>query len=56
MQINNMRVKMLLDMGSDILIVNETTWKEIGKPLLKRTCKVATSVYGKKLFCGEELR
>lgn len=32
-QFSNVRVKMLLDTGNDISIVNDATWKEIGKPV-----------------------
>ena len=35
---------------SDISIIDEKTWKTIGKPYLDLTRKVARSVYGNKLI------
>ena len=48
-KINNVKVKLQLDTGSDISIINEETWKKIGTPLLKKTDKVACRVSGKRL-------
>ena len=48
-KINNNKVKLQLDTGSDILIINEETWKKVGKFLLKKTDMVAHGVSGKKL-------
>ena len=44
----------LLDTGSDISIIDESTWKKIGRPKLLNTVKVARGVSGNKLkFKGE---
>ena len=52
--INGKNVKLQLDTGSDISIINTETWIKIGRPLLKKTEKVARRISGKKLhFQGE---
>eukprot|EP00106_Octopus_bimaculoides_P019821 XP_014787263.1 PREDICTED: isoamyl acetate-hydrolyzing esterase 1 homolog [Octopus bimaculoides] len=53
-EIENIRIKMQLDTGSDITIVNEETWKFIGKPKLSKSTKSSTRYYSKELvytFC-----
>ena len=53
-KINGKNVKLQLDTGSDISIINTETWIKIGRPLLKRTEKVAHGISGRKLhFQGE---
>ena len=42
-------VKLLLDRGSDISIIDEVTWKRIGCPKLEKTFKIAKGVSGKRL-------
>ena len=55
-KINGEMVRLQLDTGSDISIINEETWKRIGRPLLTKTNKVARGVSGKQLkFKGELL-
>ena len=39
----------LLEIGSDISIIDESTWKKIGRPKLLNTIKVARGVSGNKL-------
>ena len=44
----------LLNTGSDISTIDETTWKKIGKPELRNTGKIARGISGSKLkFKGE---
>ena len=51
---NNQDVKLQLDSGSDLSIININTWKKIGRPTMLRTNKVARSVTGEKInFEGE---
>ena len=53
---NGEKVKLQLYTGSDISIVNEETWKKIGRPILNPTDKVARGISGKRLrFRGEFL-
>ena len=53
-KINGQTVKLLLDTGSDISIINEETCKKIGSPQLKNTEKEALSVSrGRRNFKGE---
>ena len=49
----NIKIKLQLDTGSDITIINEKTWRKMAKPSLLTTRKVACGVSGKKLnfFC-----
>ena len=52
--INGHTVTLLLDSGSDISIIDEDTWKKIGRPKLRETSKMAKSVCGRKVeFKGE---
>ena len=47
-------VKLQLDSGSDLTILNYHTWKWLGKPTMMHTKKVARSVLGEKInFEGE---
>ena len=46
--------KSLLDTGSGISTIDETTWKKIGKPELRNTCKIARGILGNKLKFKEE--
>ena len=44
----------MLDTGSDISSIEETTWKKIGKPELRNTGKIASGISGSKpKFKGE---
>ena len=53
-KIQNKKVKMQLDSGSDIFIINTQTWKNIGKPTLFKSNKIARTVTGRKInFVGE---
>ncbi|XP_026441989.1 uncharacterized protein K02A2.6-like, partial [Papaver somniferum] len=53
-KIGNKNVKLQLDSGSDLSIINHHTWCKIGKPTLMRTKKVARSVTGERIkFEGE---
>ena len=53
-KIQNKKVKMQLDSGSDISIINIQTWKNIGKPTLLKFNKIARTVTGRKInFVGE---
>ena len=47
-------MKLLLDTGSGISIIDEVTWKRIGCPKLEKTFKIAKGVSRKRLkFKGE---
>ena len=48
-KIQNKKVKMQLDSGSDISIINTQTWKNIGKPTLLKSNKIARTVTGRKI-------
>ena len=53
-KINGKNVKLQLDAGSDISIINTVTWIKIVRPLLQKTEKVARGILGRKLhFQGE---
>ena len=53
-KINGKNVKLQLDTGSDIFIINIETWIKVGRPLLKKTEKMARGISGRKLhFQGE---
>lgn len=53
-EISNKNIKMQLDTGSDLSIINLHTWKKLGKPNLMKTKKIARSVMGEKIqFIGE---
>ena len=53
-KILNKEVRLQLDSGSDLTIINYHTWKRIGKPTMLQTKKVARSVTGEKIsFEGE---
>ena len=53
-KIRNKEVKLLLDSGSDLTILNYHTWKRLGKPTMLQTKKVARSVLNNKIkFEGE---
>ena len=47
-ELNNKSIRMQLNMGSDVSIKDEKTWKAIRKPYLDLTRKVARRVCGKK--------
>ena len=52
--INNIKIKLQLDTGSDITIINDKTWKKQGKLKLLTLIKVICGVSGRKLnFLGE---
>ena len=53
-KIRGREIKLQLDSGSDLSIMNYHTWKRIGKPIMTRTNKVAKSVTGERMnFEGE---
>ena len=53
-KINGKSVKLQLDTGSDISIINVETWKRIGCPTLEKSYKLARGVSGRRLnFHGE---
>ena len=53
-KIQNKKVKMQLDSGSDISIINTQTRKNIGKPTLLKSNKIARTETGRKInFVGE---
>ena len=53
LKLNNKSVRMQLDMGSDISIIEEKTWKTIRKPYLYLTRKMTWSFCGNKpIFRG----
>ena len=55
-KINKQNVKMQLDSGSDLSIINVQTWKKINKPTVSRTRRLAKTVTGEKInFEGEIL-
>ena len=47
---NSKSVRMQLDTGRDIAMIDEKTWKAIGKHYLDLTWKVTQSVCGNKLI------
>ena len=47
-KIQNKKVKMQLDSGSDISIINTQTWENIGKPTLIKSNNIAKTVTGRK--------
>ena len=49
MKVNGRNITCLLDTGNDISIIDETTWKKIGKPELRNTGKIARGISGSKL-------
>ena len=54
MKVNDRNITCLLNIGSDISTIDETTWKKIGKPKLRNTSKIARGISGSKLkFKGE---
>ena len=54
-KIQNKKVKMQLDTGSDISIINTQTWQNIGKPTLFKSNKIARTVTGRKINFGWSL-
>ena len=54
MKVNGRNITCLLDTGSDISTIDETTRKKIGKLELRNTGKIARGISGSKLkFKGE---
>ena len=54
MKVNGQNITCLLDTGSDISTIDETTGKKIGKPEFRNTGKIARGISGSKLkFKGE---
>lgn len=50
----NKKVKIQLDSGSDISIINTQIWENLGKPTLLKSNKIARTVTGKRInFVGE---
>ena len=50
------KIRLQLDSGSDISIINIQTWKKLGRPTMIKSQKTARSVSGEKLtFEGELL-
>ena len=47
--VNYINIKLQLDIGSDMIIINQKTWKKLGKPSLLALRKVAHGVSGKKI-------
>ena len=54
-QILNKNIKLQLDSGSDLIIINLDTWKKLGKPTLLRSNKMARSVTREKIKLRENL-
>ena len=55
-KIRGKEIKLQLDSGSDLSIINYNTYKRIGRPLMTRTNKIARSVTGEKIhFEGEAI-
>ena len=53
-QMNNKEVKFKLDTGSNVTLINEKTWKKIGRQTLLKTEKIAYGITGNKLeFVGQ---
>ena len=53
-KINNVKIKQQLVTGPDITIINERTWRKMGKPILLTSKRSAHEDSGKKLnFWGE---
>ena len=48
-KLNAQTINSLLDIGSDISIIDELTWKKIGQPKLQNTKKIARGVSRNKL-------
>ena len=54
MKVNGRNITCLLDTGSDISTIDETTWEKIGKPELRNTGKIVRGILGSKpKFKGE---
>ena len=51
---NNIKIKLQFDTRFDITIINEKTWKNLGKPSLLTLRKVACDVSGRKLNFFDE--
>ena len=49
-QMNNKEVKFLLNTGSDVTLINEQTWKKIGKPTLSKMEKIAQTKICRWMF------
>lgn len=50
----NRKVRLQLDSGSDLIIITLQTWRKLNKPVMLKTDKIARSVTGRKIkFVGE---
>ena len=54
-KIGDKDVRLQLDSGSDLSIINHHTWCKIGKPRIMRTKKVARSVTGERIRFKDEV-
>lgn len=53
-EMQNRKVKLQLDSGSDLTIINLQTWRKLNKPVMLKTDKIARSVTERKIkFEGE---